>query len=151
MQRRVLYDDERSGGGRGDGGPLTRTWRLPAFFSLLYFPFSFPLSWPVALNRRFSYVARKFEVTNFVLPGPPLLDPLSCSWRVPLPCETFRSLLERISIPGSLWIHSIPDTLIDLRGSLNGGHLPAPLPTRSNVIHLYFVIHSMVTHDGRNF
>lgn len=95
----------------------------------------------MALNRRFSYVARKFEVTNFVLPGPPLLDPLSCSWRVPLPCETFRSLSERISIPGSLWIHSIPDTLIDLRGSLNGGHLPAPLPTRSNVIHLYFVIH----------
>lgn len=76
--------------GGESGGPLTWTWRLPDGFLLalyIFILFSLKLAggfeWPLLL-----YVARKFEVTNFVLP---LWGPLSCSWRVS-PCETFGSL-----------------------------------------------------------
>lgn len=115
VQRRVLYDERV---------PFDENLTSPGFLLALYFPFSFPLSWPVALNGRFSYVARKFEVTNFVLSGPPLWPHCHAAgaFRRAKPSPPCRKDLDsRIALDSLDTWHSI-----DLHRSLDGGPPRAP-------------------------
>lgn len=88
VQRRELDEEER----------VVALWREPdvsltAFFSLYIFSFSFPLSWPVALNGRFSYICRK-EIRGYEF-RPSSVGPIVMQ----LARFAVRNLVERISIP----------------------------------------------------
>lgn len=94
-----------------------------AFFSLYIFSFSFPLSWPVALNGRFSYMSQgnsRLRISSFLCGA-------HCyaagAFRRAKPSAPCRKDLDS----GSLWIHWIPDTR-SICASKNGGPL-----TRSNI------------------